>query len=62
MVFVLFGIRFAISTKPGQAEEKLKQMGKVGDFDYSQASVYYRPDNIVMNSKTAGVKRILFKW
>jgi hypothetical protein len=62
MVFVLFGIRFAISTEPGQAEEKLKQMGKVGDFDYSQASVYYRPDNIVMNSKTAGVKRILFKW
>lgn len=62
MVFILFGIRFAISTAHGRAEEKFRQMGKVGNFDYSQASVYYRPNNIIMDSETAGSKRILFQW
>lgn len=62
MTFTFFGVRFVVSITPIRAEDKIAAMGKVNDFDFSTAKIVYRPPGIVMNSGTAGEKRVEFVW
>ena len=62
MTFTFFGVRFVVNIAPIRAEEKIAAMGRVNDFDFSTASVSYRPPGFTMRSGTAGEKRIEFKW
>jgi hypothetical protein len=62
MAFTLSGVHFLVTAKPGPGEKRLRNVGLVGDIDYSQAKISYRPDNIALLSKTAGQKSILLEW
>jgi len=62
MVFTFHGVRFVVSIPPKRAEERIRGLGKVGDFDYSTARIVYRPPHITLKSATAGFKRITLEW
>jgi len=62
MTFTLNEVRFVINALPGEAEERLREIGTVNDVDYSRAEITYRPTNIVLRSATAGEKIINIDW
>lgn len=62
MTFTLNGVRFVVNAVPGPAEKRLAKMGVVYGVDYSSAEIVYRPNTIVLRSKTAGEKTIALDW
>lgn len=62
MTFTFFGVRFVISIPPIRAEGKIARLGKMNGFNYSTATVIYRPANIALISSAAGSKQIQLEW
>jgi hypothetical protein len=62
MTFTLNTVRFVVSGEAGPAEAHLAKIGLVNDVDYSRATIYYRPPDIALLSKTAGQKTIYLEW
>ena len=62
MTLTFFGVRFVVNIAPIRAEQKIAAMGTLNDFDFSTSTIVYRPAGMVMNSGTAGQKRIELVW
>ena len=62
VTFSLSEIRFIVNLFPIRAEEKIASMGIVNGVDYTNSKTYYRPANIILDSRTAGKKSVLLDW
>ena len=62
MAFTFNGLRFVVSMLPNRGEKQINAMGVVDGFDYSAATVIYRPANVILGSVTTGRKVIDLQW
>jgi len=62
MLLIFNGIQFITCGVPVRAEELISKMKLFNGTDFSNAQIIYRPTNIILDSTTAGCKRINLLW
>lgn len=62
MAFTLYGVRFVVSLLPIRAENKIADLGEIRNYNFSEAKIFYRPTNIVLENSQVGRKIILLAW
>ena len=62
VTMVFYGVRLVVAIDPLRSEDKIRNMGMVNGFDYSQSEVIYRPSDITFRSSSGGTKSIQLEW